>query len=86
MLSASANHFCEHSKSRAGSEESLQQLASKLNSLAMKSLFNEEYILDVPFTLEELGCSIRKLKSGKASCPDGLLAEHLKWGGEPLLL
>ena len=68
VLSAWANHFRELSKSRAGSEESLQQLASKLNSQATKSLFNEEYILNVP---EELGCAIRKLKSGRASGPDG---------------
>ena len=36
-------------------EEYLQQLASKVNNLAIRSLLNEECNLDVPFTLEELG-------------------------------
>ena len=58
----------------------------QINDLATASLSNNEYILDVPFILEEVECAIRKLKSGKSGGPDGLSAEHLKWGGDSLHL
>ena len=43
-------------------------------------------LLDTPFCAEEVAAAVRKFKSGKAAGPDGLLAEHLKWGGESVLL
>ena len=50
----------------------------------MRSFSNEEFILDVPFTLREVAGTVKKLKCGKACGPDGIFAEHLKWGGESL--
>ena len=41
-----------------------------VNSLATRPLFNEEHILDAPFTLDELCGAIRKLKPGIANDPD----------------
>ena len=67
------------------SEEGLQQLNKRMDDLATESLSNEEYIPDVPFTLEEVAYAVKKLKSGKACGPDGISAEHLKLGGKPLL-
>ena len=86
LLSAWADHFSRLSKSHAHSEEGLKQLGNKINDLAFASLSNEEHILDVPFTLEEVKCAIMKLKSRKSCGPDGLSAEHLKWGGDSLHL
>ena len=63
------------------SEEGLQQLKKKMDDLATGSLSNEEYILDVPFTLEEVAYAVNKLKTGKASGPDSISAEHLKLDG-----
>ena len=37
-----------------------------MDDLATASLSNEEYILDVPFTLEEVAYAVNKLKSCKA--------------------
>ena len=54
-------------------------------TLFNESLSNEEYLLDTPFTVEELEQALRKLKMRKASGPDGLFAEHLKFGGQALL-
>ena len=54
--------------------------------LLSESYKNEEMLLDTPFCAEEVPAAVRKLKSGKAAGPDGLLAEHLKWGGESVLL
>ena len=81
-----ANHFSKLSKSRVLSDKGLKQLGNKINDLATASLSNNEYILDIPFTLEEVECAIKKLKSGKSCGPDGLSAEHLKWGGDSLHL
>ena len=75
-----------NSKSREHSEDGLKQLGNKINDLAIASLSNEEHILDVPFTLEEVKCAVMKLKSRKCCGPDGLSAEHLKWGGDSLHL
>ena len=58
----------------------------KMDDLASESLLNEEYILDAPFTLEEVVFAVKSLKSAKAGGPDGMVAEHLKWGGESLHL
>ena len=33
-----------------------------------------------------VAAAVKKLKVGKAAGPDGLLGEHLKWGGEAVLV
>ena len=38
---------------------------------------NEDYILDVAFTAEEVEHTLARMKKKKASGPDGLMAEHL---------
>ena len=53
--------------------------------LESQSFMNEEYLLDVPFTAEEVSRAVSKLKK-KAPGPDGLLAEHLKAGGEGVVI
>ena len=50
-----------------------------MDGLVSSSHKSEEYLLDVPFTVEEVTEAVRKLKSGKAAGPDGLMAEHLKF-------
>ena len=47
---------------------------------------NEEFLLDVPFNTEEVSRAVSKLKEKKAPGPDGLLAEHLKAGGEAMVI
>ena len=42
----------------------------------------KEYLLDTPFTLEEVENAVHKLKPGKASGCDGLIGEHLIHGGQ----
>ena len=69
-----------------GTEPELQELEHKVADLLSESYKNEEMLLDTPFCAEEVPAAVRKLKSGKAAGPDGLLAEHLKWGGECVLL
>ena len=40
----------------------------------------------VAFTLEEVQGDVNKLKLGRSGGPDDIIAEHLRWGGETLLL
>ena len=47
---------------------------------------NEEFLLDVPFTAEEVARAIARLKGRKAPGPDGLTAEQLKAGGEAVVI
>ena len=84
LLHIWADHFTELSKSRINDTDGLQHLKDKVQSLYNASLSNEEYLLDMPFTTEELEQVIRKLKMRKACGPDGLLGEHLKFGGQAL--
>ena len=86
LVGSWANHFSSLFKSRLSSEDGLQQLDKKMDDLATASFSNEEYILDVPFTLDEVVCAVKKLKPGKACGPEGISAEHLKWGGDSLYL
>ena len=57
-----------------------------VDSLEMSSHFDEECLLDVPFTMEDISRAINKLKSKKAPGPDGLMAEHLKARGEAIVI
>ena len=86
LVGSWANHFSSLFKSRLSSEDGLQQLDKKMDDLATASFSNEEYILDVPFTLDEVVCAVKKLEPGKACGPEGISAEHLKWGGDSLYL
>lgn len=70
LLNAWADHFSTLSKTRLQAEEGLQNLDEKMNDLASASLSNEEYILDVPFTLDEVISAVMKLNLEKSGDPD----------------
>ena len=81
-----AAHFRKLSESRVGGVCGLQELESTVNDdMARESLSNEECVLDVPFTFDEVSNVVRKLKRGKAGGYDGILAEHLIWGGDVII-
>ena len=85
LLKVWANHF------RVLAESSLSdghgnsdEWVEKIKRLEALSYENEEYLLDVPFTSDEVSRAVHKLKKKKAPGPDGLLVEHLKAGGDYL--
>ena len=86
LVGSWANHFSYLFKSHLSSEDGLQQLDKKIDDLATTFFSNEEYILDVQFTLDEVVCAVKKLKPGMACGPEGISAEQLKWGGDSLYL
>ena len=46
------------------------------------AIWNEEGLLDIPFSVEEVKRVVGKLKKRKAAGPDSILAEHLIAGGD----
>ena len=50
------------------------------------SFNNEDSLLDVPFTSEEVDSVLKKLKLGKAAGHDRVQAEHLKCRGRDWIL
>ena len=64
----------------------LCELKQKVEAMETLSHKNEEFLLDVPFTAEEVARAIARRKGRKAPGPDGLMAEHLKAGGEAVVI
>ena len=65
-------------------KNSFQSCLAQVDQILVKSLENEETLLDVPFCSKEIEGALRKLKSGKSAGHDLLQPEHLKHGGEVL--
>ena len=64
----------------------MKELKVSVDGLVPLSLNNEECLLDVPFTSDEVKAAIGRLKCGKAAGPDGVVAEHLKYAGESMVI
>ena len=52
-----------------------------LSALHTRSFCFDDQVLDTLFSIEEVECVIRKLKSGKSGGTDGLQPEYIKFGG-----
>ena len=86
LLKVWAEHFKMLGESKLGDASNSSERMSKVDSLEMQSHNNEEFLLDVPFSAEEVAGAVRKLKGKKAPGQDGLMAEHLKAGGEAVVI
>ena len=69
-------------QSKADDNQDLAELKASIESLTAISMKNEEHILHVPFTAEEVEKAIKRLKRRKDPGSDNLLAEHLIEGGQ----
>lgn len=82
--------WVEHFQKILGLEQSLtkkfQRLQMKFMILLLGSFLNAADVLDDSFSVEEIEAAIKKLKNGKSGGVDGLLPEHLKYGGPALTL
>lgn len=76
-----ASHFSQLFKSRGNDLPDMEALKKRIELLALQSDQNKEVLLGVQFSAR----AIEKLKNRKAARPDGLIAEHLKLGGESVV-
>ena len=77
-------HFRELSRSKEEDFPILTGLREQVEGLLQRSPENEDMVLDIPFTAEEVDNALRRLKSGKAAGHDMLQPEHLKYGGKAI--
>ena len=66
LLNACADHFSNLARSEAFDNPDLVELKASMEALTPVSMENEEYILDIPFTVEEVEKAIKRLKRRKA--------------------
>jgi len=85
-LSIWVQHFQNLGESRLGHTTDSHERTKKVESLEMQSHMTEEFLLDAPFSAEEVSRAVIGMKGGKAPKPDGLMAEHLKAGGEAVII
>ena len=66
LLKVWAEHFQTLGESRLGATTDACQWKRKVESLESQSHSNEEFLLDVPFTAEEVSGAVARLKGKKA--------------------
>ena len=81
IIAAWATHFETLGVSKLAKSASLQQLLPSINLLQTASIQNEDLILDTPVTFEEIEVAVAKLKRGKSCGLDGIVSEHIIYGG-----
>jgi hypothetical protein len=81
ILAAWEDHFRAISSANTELSSVMCSSEQEINKMMHDSFNNEDSLLDVPFTSEEVDSVLKKLKLGKAAGHDGVQAEHLKCGG-----
>ena len=79
------DHFQRLPESRLGDTAKGLEQQEKIKVFESQLHENEEFLLDVPFTAEVFQ-AVAKLKKRKAPGPDGLMAEHLRAGGDAVVI
>ena len=86
VLCAWKDYFFELGRSILPSSPSLSHRAEDVKHLLHLSKLNEDSTLDWDVTVEEIQGMIKKLKKGKSPGPDGMVSEHILFGGGTLIL
>ena len=86
VMTTWVHHFVDLGRSRATHPDVLDNLQSDLAFMQAGSLENEDFVLNTPIVVEELEGAIKKLKRRKSSGSDGIIPEHILFGGQNLRL
>ena len=86
LLEAWTHHFCRLAKSQVETNLDLEGLMKQSTTLLSESFQKEEVFLDIPFTAEEVHHAVNNMKPKKSAGPDDITAEHLKYGGETVIV
>ena len=79
-----ADHFSGLSKSQCSTNPSLKKFTHSIHKIKIETFSDEEFILDVPFSPEEVITAIKRLKRDNSPGPDLLSSRHLLHAG-PLI-
>ena len=82
VLSSWADYF----KTLATSKLDCSQSTTQILSLLERSFYDEDVILDTPIEIEELEATVKHLRRGSSSGPDGILPEHIIYAGTGLMI
>ena len=86
LLEAWAEHFQNLAKSQENTNPALKESIEQCVTLLSTSFQKEEVFLDVAFNTEEIDHAVNKLKIKKSAGLDNLTAEHLKYGGNSIIV
>ena len=86
LLEAWAEHFQNLAKPQENTNPALKESIEQCVTLLSTSFQKEEVFLDVAFNTEEVDHAVNKLKIKKSAGPDNLTAEHLKYGGNSIIV
>ncbi len=75
-------HFSSLAESQVSSTH---ESGVDIHGIEARSFGINDSILDSPLTEEEIELALKKLKLGKSGSFDGLLSEHLRFAGQPLI-
>ena len=84
LMQTWSNHFEGLAESRCDKNPDLRKLKISTDDLLSESYGNEDLVFDVPVTAEELEGVLKNFKKRKSAGPDGVTAEHIRYGGESL--
>ena len=86
LLQAWTQHFQSLAKSQEDTNPALKESIKQSSTLLSGTFQKEEVFLDVPFSIEEVEHTVYKMKLKKSAGPDNLTAEHLKFGGQSIII
>ena len=87
VLNAWEDHFKNISSASVHDPSpALLEAQRQMIDLLYHSRENEDFVLDTPFTSEEIESVLRNLKLGKSAGYDQVQPEHLKYGGPTLYI
>ena len=86
LLQVWTQHFQSLAKSQEDTNPALKESIKQSSTLLSATCQKEEVFPEVPFSTEEVGHTVHKMKLKKSAGPDNLTAEHLKFGGQSIII
>ena len=84
LLNCWSDHF--ECLGRSVPDKHVKCSKEKIPQLNTLTLEREDYVFDCEITVEEIEQALKRLKLRKASGQDGIVSEHLKFGGQMLVI
>ena len=80
------SYFSDLASSQTQTDGPVSDAMRDLSMLEANSFANEDQILDTDIVVEEIEEALKALKLGRSKGADGLISEHLLYGGTSVIL